>query len=390
MKYKFSTFNFQFSILLLLLSGCCKEPFVVPPPIVDPPPISTQRTVLVYLGVDNNFRGEAAEKIDTLKRNWNKNIDGNLLVYADSGTKPVLVHIYHSERRGNVADTIAIYAAENSANPATFARVLNTVKTYCPAASYGLIVLSHASGWLPANMSWPIKLRSVIIDTGTSEPNNYMELANFAEAIPYKLDFLIFDACFMGAVEVAYELKDKVDYIVASPAEVLVPGFVYASMMQHLFQQPPDLTAVASDFYEYYNNKNGIFRSATVNLVKTSALDALVSIFKEITAGIHPFSESIGSIQTFGFGNTQKIYFDLGDRLQQLAPGKLTEIQAAFDQCVLYKANTPSYFSAGTDVSHPIHAFSGLTVYIPQAAYPEANAAYSRLKWAKATDYVTP
>jgi len=93
MKYKFSTFNFQFSILLLLLSGCCKEPFVVPPPIVDPPPISTQRTVLVYLGVDNNFRGEAAEKIDTLKRNWNKNIDGNLLVYADSGTKPVLVHI---------------------------------------------------------------------------------------------------------------------------------------------------------------------------------------------------------------------------------------------------------------------------------------------------------
>jgi hypothetical protein len=377
---KFSIFNFQFSILLLLLlSGCCKE-------LVDHPPASTQRTVLVYLGVDNNFKHEAAEKIETLTRNWNKNFDGNLLVYADAGAKPVLVHIYNSERRGNVADTIASYTAENSAGSATFARVLNTVKAYRPAASYGLIVLSHASGWLPADMSWPIKLRSVIVDTENNEIN-YMELADFAKAIPYKLDFAIFDACFMGAVEVGYELKEKVDYLVASPAEVLAPGFVYASMMQHLFQPQPDLEAVASDFYEYYNN-SGI-PSATVSLLKTSALDALIPIFKEITAGVHPFSENIGNIQTFGFGN-QKIYCDLGHRLQQLAPEKSIAIEVALEQCVLYKKHTPSYYSAGTGMMHPIHAFSGLTVYIPQAAYPQANAAYSHLKWAKATDYVVP
>ena len=365
------------SCFLLLFFGCSKEP-------CDHMPVSTQRTVLVYLGVDNNFWREAAEKIDTLKRNWNKNFDGNLLVYADAGPKPVLVHIYHTERRGNVADTIEIYPAENSASTATFTRVLNTVKAYRPAASYGLIVLSHASGWLPADMSNPLKLRSVIIDTGTNEPDNYMELADFAKAIPYKLDFAVFDACFMGAVEVVYELKGKVDYVVASPAEVLAPGFVYASMMQHLFQSQPDLTAVAREFYEYYNSKNGSFRSATVSLIKISALDVLAQIFKEITATIHPFSEDIDNIQTFGFGN-QKIYFDLGERLLQLAPEKSMEIQAALDQSVLYKANTPSYFSA-KDGLHPIHAFSGLTVYIPQAAYPEANAAYSRLKWAEATE----
>jgi hypothetical protein len=69
-----------------------------------------------------------------------------------------------------------------------------------------------------------------------------MELADFANAIPYKLDFIIFDACFMGSVEVCYELKDKAEYIVASPTEILSPGFVYSSMMQHLFKPKADRT----------------------------------------------------------------------------------------------------------------------------------------------------
>lgn len=370
------------SFFFFLILGCRKES-------CDCPVISTHRTVLVYLGVDNNFRAEAAEKIKQLTINWNKAFDGNLLVYADAGAKPVLLHIYHSERRGNVADTIASYPAENSAGSATFARVLNMVKAYRPADSYGLVVLSHATGWLPANMSNPIALRSVIIDTGpeVDKAENYMELADFAKAIPYKLNFAVFDACFMASVEVAYELKDKVEYIVASPTEVLAPGFIYTSMMQHLFKPQPDLTAVAREFYEFYDDyESGLPRSATVSLIKTSALDVLAQLFKEITTTVHPFSENVENIQTFGYAG-QKIYFDLGDRLLHLSPEKSEEIKNVFNQCILYKANTPSYYSAGTLGLQPIRAFSGLSVYIPQATFPQANAAYSRLKWAEATDY---
>ena len=363
-----------------LLLGCKKEP--------DCEQISTHRTVLVYLGVDNNFRDEAKEKIEMLTSNWDRSFDGNLLVYADAGEKPVLVHIYHTKQRGVVADTIETYTAENSASPAVFARVLNKVKAYRPADSYGLVVLSHASGWLPAEMSSPIRLKSVILDTGVSEAK-YMELADFAEAIPYKLDFIIFDACFMGSVEVCYELKDKANYIVASPAEVLAPGFVYTSMMRHLFKPQPDLTAVAREFYEYYNNQSGLFRSATVSVVKTSELEALISVVKEITAEANLLPEDLNNIQTFGYGS-QKIYFDMGDFLQKTSPEKQKEIEAALDLCVVYKAHTPSYYSAATNKLHEINAFSGLSVYIPQAAYPEANRAYGNLKWTNAADIIMP
>jgi len=370
------------SILYVILQGCGKEELSP-----DESPVSARRTVLVYLGTDNNFRAEAAQKIEQLTNNWNKAIDGNLLVYADAGEKPVLIHIYHSGRRGFVADTIEIYAAENSAKPATLARALHTAKAYRPAASYGLVVLSHGTGWLPAEMSNPtIRLKSVIQDTGTNETGNYMELADFADAIPYKLDFIVFDACFMGSVEVCYELKDKADYIVASPAEVLSPGFVYPTMMQHLFAPVPDLTAVAREFYEYYNSQTGVFCSATVSVVKTAGLEALATVVKDMTRqNILP--DDLGNIQTYGYGS-QKIFFDLGDYLQKLSPENHNIIQAAFDQCVSWKACTPSYYSAAKGIQ-PIHAFSGLSVYIPQTAYPEANEAYGKLKWAKQTDFTS-
>ena len=95
--------------------------------------------------------------------------------------------------------------------------MLNRMQSDFPAASYGMVALWHATGWVPAEMSLPaLALRSAILDSGTDEPYNYMELPDFADAIPFKLDFIVFDACFMGSVEVAYELKDKAAYPVAN------------------------------------------------------------------------------------------------------------------------------------------------------------------------------
>ena len=367
-------------VFCCLLSGCVKDRERVS--------YTPGRTVLVYLGTDNNFSNEVVEKINTLKDNWDENINGNLFVYADAGTtnSPVLVHIYYNKRLGNVADTIEIYQAENSADPATLTRALNKVKEFCPAASsYGLIVLSHGSGWLPAEMSYPwISVRSVILDQSTRATNNYMEISDFANAIPYKLDFIVFDVCFMGSVEVCYELKDKADYVVASPAEVLVPGFAYSTMMQHLFAPVPDVTAVARDFYEYYADRASY---ATVSVMKTNELEGLATVVKDITQQNTPLY-NLSGIQIFCFG-AQKIYSDLEDYFLKLSPENQDKIQTALSQCVIYKACTPSYYSMATGVN-PINTFSGLTVYIPQKAYTKANEEYGKLKWAKRIEYSPP
>jgi hypothetical protein len=343
----------------------------------------SDRTVLVYLGVDNNFRDEAQSNITLLTNNWNDNNNGNLLVYADTGESPVLVHIYHNESaKCNVADTIEVYEHTNTANPLTLTRVLNDVKDYYPANSYGLVVLSHATGWLPSSMSNPSPLlRSVIYDATTPDKNNYMELQHFAAAIPYKLDFIIFDACFMGTVEVCYELKDKSDYIVASPAEIISPGFVYCLMMQHLFKKQADLVSVADDFYTFFNLQTGIAQSAIVSVVKTSELENLATVFKDIHSQSYNFVD-LEKVQTFGYGS-QKIYFDLGDYMYNLSSERYFEFQNTLQSCITYKKNTDNYYSEGIKGLQPIKNFSGLSVYVQQDAFPEANERYKSLKWAK-------
>jgi hypothetical protein len=375
MKHKYSLI---FILSLLFLSSCRHEDAPFPD---DNSPVSN-RTVLVYLGTDNNFRAEASTNIALFTANWDKNTDGNLLVYADAGENPVLVHIcYDIQQQTNIADTIAVYPPENSANPTILTRVLNTIQDGWPALSYGLVVLSHVTGWLPANMSkLEPSLRSVIWDAYTPESRNYMELADFANAIPYKLDFIIFDACFMGSVEVCYELKDKVEYIVASPTEILSPGFVYSSMMQHLFKPKADLETVAREFYEYYDRQSGFLRSATISIIKVSALEGLAEIAREI---LHqsPAPDNLKDIQTFGYGN-YKIYFDLKDYFQKLSPENYNRIQIMLDQCVVYKFFTDYYYSAGTEMKQPVHIFGGLSIYIPQEVYPVANEEYKKLKWA--------
>jgi hypothetical protein len=123
-----------------------------------------------------------------------------------------------------------------------------------------------------------------------------------------------------------------------------------------------------------------------VSVVKTSELEDLATAVKNITQQ-NTLAEDLQNIQTYGFG-AQKIYFDLSDYLQKLSPENNGEIRKALDKCIIYKASTPSYYSAGTGTMQPIHTFGGLSVYIPQSAYPEANKLYGKLKWAKRTETV--
>ena len=47
-----------------------------------------------------------------------------------------------------------------------------------------------------------------------------MEITDFAMALPDHLfEFIIFEACNMAGIEVAYELRNKAAYIMASSAQ---------------------------------------------------------------------------------------------------------------------------------------------------------------------------
>ena len=84
-------------------------------------------------------------------------------------------------------------------------------------------------------------------------------------------------------------------------------------------------------------------------------------------------------------GNVHAPY-DCADYVRQLATdAQYAEFQSCMDRAVIYKATTPKSahaYAFGTDLS--INRFSGLSIYVPQAALAELNSGYQQLDWYQA------
>jgi hypothetical protein len=215
-----------------------------------------------------------------------------------------------------------------------------------------------------------------------------MEIADFAEAIPMKLDYLLFDACLMGGIEVAYELKDKCNMIAFSQAEVLAQGFNYKTITEHLLNNNevayPD--RVCQDYIDYYTAQSGAYKSATVSLIDCSKLEPIAEICSELFS---KYREGLGKIspskvQRFYTGNHHWFY-DLKSIISQAGATEeeLEQLQNALDECVLFKGHTPEFLS-----EFKITVFSGFSMYLPCNGGVELDKYYRTLKWNKATGLV--
>lgn len=268
-------------LAVLLCGSCINEEYAGPDP--DLP----TRTIIVYLGGDNNLSEETGRKIEALRQGWT--YTGNkCLIYQDSRDGARLLRLRGGCRTTPTpyVETVREYGAENSASAETFARVLREVAAEYPADSYGLIFFSHASGWLPAGaLQNPApRSRSVGVDDGDAGRAE-MDIAEFAAAIPGGMfDFIVFETCLTAGVEVAYELRGKSDYMLASSAEIISPGFtpVYPSALRLLCDTSVKMRTALEGFGRAYMdyvvaNYTGARRSATLSLTDIREISPLAA-----------------------------------------------------------------------------------------------------------------
>lgn len=361
--------------VLFLLCACAKD---------EPEPHVSGRTVLVWLAGDNDLYPEMTHKLSALAEGFSKadSYDCRLLVYADRrGHYPQLIEITPDGNR-SVLET---YPAQNSASPETFSRILGHMLSLAPARHYGLVLFSHATGWLPQGaLENPTQEEKPQSRTIFDDNGQQMTLTGFADALPadVRFDYIVFENCFMGGAEVAYALRDKADRLLVSSAEILSPGFenIYASSLCKLIVPLPDLDGFAADYYNYRNAKSGNQRSATVSVINTSAMPRLASLAAEIIGGSSPIDEEkLKTMQRFN-RHDYTLFFDLEEYLCKLAPERAAEIRSAISGAVEYAAATAD-FIPGYDHGFHIAWHCGLTVYIPQSCFPTLNAAYKETDW---------
>jgi len=343
-------------LFLLVFCACQKEDDIPENPVI--------RTIIVYMAADNDLSFDAFENLQQMKKGFSET-GTRLVVFLDQiDENPCLAEVHPGK------DVIVkSYSELNSANPDVLREVIRDVIDLYPAQEYGLILWSHGTSWLPAGST----LRSFGNDNGKQ-----MNIPDLAESLPVKFSFILFDACLMGAVEVAYELKDKTDYIIASSMETIADGFPYEQIIPQLIQPKIDFNAVAQSYFDYYNTQKNAYRSATVSVIETRYLPELAYSLKQL------FESNPVNLQSFDRKSVQRLdiygeqyVFDLSDFVDKVLPeANKDNFTAQLNRVVQYKNHTPQFL-----MKYDIKTYCGLSCYIPLSGRNDLNVYYKTLKW---------
>lgn len=353
-----------------------------------------QRTVLAYIVSDNSLSYFSDSDINEMLEGI-KSVDtqvNNLLVYADSNTTPVLYRITKDKKGNAIKEIIREYDEQVSTSPQVMKEVCSTVFTNYPAQSYGLIYWSHGEGWKPMPLA---ATRWIGQDKGdgTTDYTNIDELKQVLASVPH-LDFLLFDACFMMTIEVAYALRDEAEYIIASPTEIPGPGAPYDVLVPAMFKKEGSIK-IAQAYYEHYNalydsgkNNSDNYWTAGVSIaaLKTSALSALAQATNQALSKATSINLPAIKSNLYDYDQRPKSsslyvgYYDMVQLMQALCTeSDFATWKIAFDSAMAYYQSTPLNFSSYAGM-FSMEGTCGLSHYLP-TGNNALNAAYAQTDW---------
>ena len=388
-----------YTLLVIVLAACSNE---IPE---QQPAKRSGRTVLAYLisnnagtSLDSDLRNNVIDMYTAL---GNMKESCTLLVFYRPYTgdaplsKPTLMSFY-ADGRGNINNVAALTGSEltfdavcriaqkkeytmNSqiaTDPAVMEEVFTDMQTVAPSDSYGLILGSHASGWMKGT-SVPTKAFGDDDGYNIDIPDLADVLKNsFSE----KLDFVLFDACMMGTAEVGYELRETTSYCIASVMETPVYGFPYDQILPYLYTENIDYPAVCHEFMSF-NKTNNLWGTCAVmdcsqmeNLA--SAVKAKLSEWQDALSSV-----SMQNVQQYGVNSYKYFSYDVLDFFRELGRKSgvvkttdlneaIASVQSALNQAVIAKdcLSGVDYDFDGLVIDGT--RFCGIGMYIPKEYNP--------------------
>lgn len=362
-----------------------------------------KRTVLVYMAGNNNLSGYITTNMAGLEYGFTKDLalENNLVVFIDSrDDKSYLVNVCNGR-----SDTVRTYQDLNSASGDVLSQIIAETAELYPAESYGLVLWSHGTGWLPSSAHTfidPYMLRvndrdrnwsqdgawsytsvnpsirdpfeeyhvTRAFGADTADEYRWMNLDDMADALPDGrfFDFIAFDACLMADAELVYAFRDKCRWMVASAVEIMGEGFPYSQVVENFFNS--DYKGLASTFFNYYDSKYGSSRTAGIALIDMNHIEGVASAFKNVVDACG--SDSL--IRHFDIYNgvqrmdrfSHPVMFDIKDFAYKICSDEavLNAFSDSLDACIPYCANTPWVVS-----EIKLDTYCGLSCYIPVEAY---------------------
>lgn len=357
--------------------------------------------------------------------------DERIMVFMATSEREAVLFELKKQNGRCFTDTLQHYSDRPFTSRQWLTSLFSEVMTLAPASRYGMVVGCHGLAWVPVQgqrnarkrlgsqerideednlykeeridkeglykeeridkegepndlmhfeVQGPVTTRFI----GGTYPETQIETTDLADAMAdagFHTEYILFDACYMSSVEVAYELKDVTHYLIASPTEVLSYGFPYITMGKHLLGTP-NYKGIVDSFISFYSSYNLPY--GTVAVTDCTQLDALAAIAQQINAAATEQLAPNGVQIMDGYSPT--LFYDLGHLMSLKDAG--TVLTAAFaeqlDKTVPYKGHTGQYFTTLKDAPVDIEHYSGLNT--SQGSLNHMADRLSETAWYKATN----
>lgn len=346
--------------------------------------------------------------------------DERIMVFMATSEREAVLFELKKQNGRCLTDTLRRYSDRPFTSRQWLTSLFSEVMTLAPASRYGMVVGCHGLAWVPVQgqrnarkrlgsqerideednlykeeridkegepndlmhfeVQGPVTTRFI----GGTYPETQIETTDLADAMAdagFHTEYILFDACYMSSVEVAYELKDVTHYLIASPTEVLSYGFPYITMGKHLLGTP-NYKGIVDSFISFYSSYNLPY--GTVAVTDCTQLDALAAIAQQINAAAAEQLVPNGVQIMDGYSPT--LFYDLGHLMSLKDAG--TVLTAAFaeqlEKTVPYKGHTCQYFTTLKDAPVDIKHYSGLNT--SQGSLNHMADRLSETAWYKATN----
>lgn len=353
-----------FSGVLLLQSSCLKR---------DELSLNKDISLFAFIISDNDLD----DHTDYIENDFVRGLKGcpvgtEMFLYVDRQFEnPTLIHLVLLESGQVAIKRTWNYEEQCSTSPSVFRNILFTMIDNSSGRQYGLFYWSHGNGWLSG--LYPDQTNNSSTRSLGADGAYSMNLGDFASVISNtKIPlFTVLDACFMGSVEVAYELRNATGYLISSPAETYGVCFPYHTMIPELVNGTKQSMIKSLDNYlefcysDYYQDGQ---ISGMASLTDCSQMDSLASAFKSIINSSISLHNDHDSIQSFD-GPFSHLYYDFGQYAAAIARNakQFEAFNEQLKKTVIYKVSTPYIYSSSAFPENmlKVYHFSGLSSYIP-------------------------
>jgi len=391
-------------------------------------------TVMVYMAGDNNLSA-AGEKDLGEMRAVGSTAGVNIVAEFDRVGELHQTQRYHVQCDG-VNERAESIGETDCGDPQVLINFVQWAAQEFPAERYGLILWNHGGGWEPAEidriardvrapnysereaqeragsklrraffrttveeiLKQPTPTdRAICCDDGSGHSLDTIELGNVlrqaVDLLGQPLDLLGMDACLMSNLEVAYQARSYVKYIVASEENEPNDGWPYDQVLRILVDDAEASTAdlakrIVQAYVQSYVDRNypGSVTQAALDLaqvgVLTGPLDTLADLLiPRMAAAKFELGETLYRTEAFFWDGT---LWDIAEVCEELAGGSQDSAttQAAQGVRDVLQPQGQTFVIAEAHNGSKVARCGGVTIYLPPRIMHKPSRYYGELAFA--------